>query len=322
MSEFFRNPINVLFIVIIILMGLGFFYICVSEFKRIRKYGKETRRIIEGVNSNDQAIKITEKQIKKRRRKEFFLKKFYREYMFFGGKKTKFFRNIILGFVITFMVLYIISKEPIISLCLSLSFFIMFYIKVDKKLEKKRKKYIKGFVLALRTLTATTEAGNSFEEGLKQVSTRETINPKIREEFALMSNHLKSGKSLDETLEEFYKRNSMFPEFSMFVIIMQFYSKKGGSGLHKILLDLETTLSRKMESYDEIDTELGIHKTLMNCCIYAYFLVLLLMPIFSPSFYVELANDQLGVVKALVSVALLLGASVFYKSMVRNCAEG
>lgn len=193
--------------------------------------------------------------------------------------------------MIFYVIFVLLSRDFVISLVFALAYFDLFYIFIDKKNEKNRKKYIKSFSLALRTLTASVEAGNSFEEALSLIIKRDTIGKKIRSELAYLNNNLKNNKPLEDALEEFWKRNSLFQEFSMFVIVMQFYSKKGGEGLAKILLNLEKTLENKVESYSEIDTELGIHKTLMNILIYGYFVFLLVIKLFLPEFYIDLSYD-------------------------------
>lgn len=324
MNDFLRKYMGYVFIGIILIIVCFILYRIYSIIKENLNYSKKTKQIITGLSEQDQSVKITKenlKETKKKTKKKNFLVKLYRENIFFDGSKLKFFRNLIVGYVVLAVIFFILSSDILLSIIFALSWFVLFYIVVDKKNEKNRKKYIKGFSLALKTLTASVEAGNSFEEGIALIVRRESINKKIRTEFAFLSNNLKSGKSLDDALEDFWKRNSMFPEFSMFVIVMQFYAKKGGAGLGKILLQLEETLTKKVENYAEIDTELGIHKTLMNCCIYAYFIILLGIKLFKPTFYVELSNDNLGVVKALGSVFFVFIATVFFKSMVRSAAE-
>ena len=316
------NWVLIFFIVIFALLLFAKIYTTVKE---NLTFSKTTRKIIQGIDDTEKIKNLTEQEIKKKykkRKKTNAFKKLYKEYIFFGGTGVKFFTSLAVGYIVLFILLLIVSKEPTLSLCFALAWFDLFYIVIDKKNEKHRKKYIKGFSLALRTLTASVEAGNSFEEGISLISRRDSINKKIRDEFILVSNNLKSGKALDDALEEFWQRNSMFQEFSMFVIIMQFFATKGGAGLGKILVELEDTLSKKVENYSEIDTELGIHKTLMNGCIYAYFIVLLGVKIFMPTFFLDMAADSLGIVKALGSVALIVAATVFFKSMVRSAAEG
>lgn len=324
-SEFFFDNFKYFLIGIISVLVI---LILISTFKIIRKsiiFKKKTRMIITGVDSDTKVKGINEKKknkkIKKKHRKNIILN-LYKEYVFFDGSKAKFFEILIIGYLVFYVVFVLLSRDFVLSAVFALAYFDLFYIFIDKKNEKNRKKYIKSFSLALRTLTASVEAGNSFPEALSLIIKRDTIGRKIRSELAYLSNNLKNNKSLEEALEEFWKRNSMFQEFSMFVIVMQFYAKKGGEGLGKILLDLERTLENKVESYSEIDTELGIHKTLMNILIYGYFAFLLVVKLFMPEFFVDISQDQFGIVKALGSVALLFFGTVFFKNMVRSAAEG
>ncbi len=287
------------------------------------KYNKKLRQIIEGPNLS---LKTTENVQKSKKPflggKLNVFKNFYKEYLFFGRSKRRFFMTLILGYLICFAVLYLISTDVTIALILGMSWFILFYIFYDGKNEKSRKKYIKGFSMALRTITASVEAGNSFPEAISSIARKDTMSPKIKEEFAILGNNLKSNKTLEDALNIFWERNSMFPEFSMFVIVMQFYSQKGGSGLGKILVELEKTLNEKVESYSEIDTELGVHKLLMNALIVIYFVIIFGIKLFMPNFYVELIDNDLGWLKCIGSIVCLTVAVMFFKSMVRNAAEG
>lgn len=325
MSDFFFDNFKYFLIAIISILTI---LILSSTFKLIRKnfiFKKKTRMIITGVDTNTKIKGLNENKKKKRVRtkhkKNIFLR-LYKEYIFFDGSKSRFFEFLIIGYIIFYIIFVLLSRDFIISLVLALAYFDLFYIVIDKKNEKNRKKYIKSFSLALRTLTASVEAGNTFEEAISQIIKRDTIGQKIRNELAYLNNNLKNNKSREEALEEFWKRNSLFQEFSMFVIVMQFYSKKGGEGLAKILLSLERTLENKVENYSEIDTELGIHKTLMNILIYGYFAFLFIVKLFLPEFYVDISNDKFGIIKVLGSVVLLFFATIFFKSMVRSAAEG
>ena len=209
------------------------------------------------------------------------------------------------------------------ALIFALTFDIIEYIFVESKTSKARKKYIKDFASAINVLSTSTEAGNTFEKGIATIVSRNTIGERIRNEFALISTDLKNNKPLEEALESFYKRNSGFQEISMFVVVVQFFNKKGGDGLREIFSELSQSLTNKINNYSEIDAEIGIYKMLMNFFIYAYFAILLFIPMFMPTFYPNLLDAGFtGYVKAFGSIFLYLFAIWFYKSMLRNSAEG
>lgn len=324
MLDFFIKNFKYFLIILIAFFGCLVLFTFVKIIVTNSKYNKKTRLIVSGTDSNTKVkgIKNNKTKVKKVKTKQNAFVKLYKEYIFFDGKRSGFIKGIVVGYLIFFLIFYILSQSIPVAAVFAIAYLDLFYLYVDKRNEKNRKRYIKGFSLALRTLTASVEAGNSFEEALSIITKRDSIEPKIRSEFAYLSNNLKSNKGLEEALEEFWKRNDLFPEFSMFVIVMQFYSKKGGEGLGKILLDLEKTLENKVESYAEIDTELGIHKTLMNGLIYVYFIFLFLVKLFMPAFYIDIVNDKLGILKVAGSVGLVFFSTIFFKNMVRSAAEG
>lgn len=322
--DIFTDNFKYFLIFLIAFFGIIFLYHLSKAIKNYVTYNKKVRLIILDSDSNAKvkALKAEYKKPKKTKIKENAIVKLYKEYMFFDGTKKKFIFSLILGYVISFVIFFVLSQNYGLAAILSIAYFDLFYIFIDRRNEKQRKRYIRSFSLALRTLTASVEAGNSFEEAVSTIIKRDTIGSKIRTEFAYINNGLKSNKSLEEVLNDFWARNNMFTEFSMFVIVMQFYSQKGGDGLAKILIKLEKTLEDKVESYSEIDTELGIHKTLMNVLIYGYFVFLLGVKLFMPGFYIDIAYDSIGYLKALGSVALLFVGTVYFKNMVRTSAEG
>lgn len=325
MQDFFIENFKYFLIILIAFFGCLLIYSIAKVIIRATKYNKKTRLIINGVDVNTKVKGVKENKQKKPKRvkvKQNTFVKLYKEYIFFGGKRSGFIKGVVIGLLLFFIAFYLLCQNVPISACFAIVYLDLFYLFIDKRNEKNRKKYVKSFSLALRTLTASVEAGNSFEEALSIITKRETIGAKIRSEFAYLSNNLKSNKSLEDALEEFWNRNNLFPEFSMFVIVMQFYSKKGGEGLSKILLELEKTLENKVESYAEIDTELGIHKTLMNGLIYVYFIFLFLVKLFMPTFYIDIVNDKFGILKVIGSVAMVFFSTIFFKNMVRSAAEG
>ena len=286
-------------------------------------YNKKIKHIINGMSLEDKVNDTKNNQKKKKRyKKPFFLVTLYKEYLFFDGSKYKLIVVSTLGYIVSFVTFWLLSTSVTLGLIFALAWFDLVFIYLDGKNAKKRKKYIKNFSIALRTITASVEAGNTFEEAISNIIKRETIDARIKKEFAFLSNNLKSSKTLEEALDEFWKRNNMFPEFSMFVITMQFFSKKGGEGLAGILVKLSTTLENKVESYQEIDAEMGLNKMLMNLLIIAYFVALLFVKLFMPAFYTNIIDDSLGTLKAFGSVVCLFVGTLFYKSMIRSVAEG
>lgn len=260
---------------------------------------------------------------KKKKKKEFFLKKFYNEYCFFFKNGRPMIIIALVGYAIFVVIFYILSNSIPYSLIFAFSFDIIVYIHYDGKTTKARKKYIKDFASAINVLSTSTEAGNTFEKGIASIVQRDTIGERIRYEFSLISTDLKNNKPLEEALESFYKRNSGFQEIAMFVVVVQFFNKKGGDGLREIFSELSQSLTNKINNYGEIDAEIGIYKALMNFFIYGYFIILLVIKAFMPTFYPNLLDQGLmGYFKAFGSIVLYMFSIWFYRTMLRNSAEG
>lgn len=268
------------------------------------------------LNSKESKEKIKKKKV-------FFLKKLYNEYVYFYGSGKTILIVALLGYISFVLIFYLLCSDVILSLILSLSFLIIEYIFIDGKNTKARKRYIKDFSSAISVLATSTEAGNTIEQGMATIVTRETIGEKMKYEFSLINNDLKNNKSLDTALENFYKRNSSFQEIAMFVVVVQFFNKKGGEGLRDILDDLSQSLNTKVNNYMEIDSEIGVYKVLVNFFIYGYFIALLVTKIFMPTFYSNILDQKaIGYIKIALSMILYMLAIWFYKTMMRNSAEG
>jgi len=260
---------------------------------------------------------------KKKKKKTFFIKKLYQEYVFFYDSAKAILISSLIGYVIFVLIFYLLCNDVLLATILALSYLVVEYIFIDGRITKARKKYVKDFSSAISVLSTSTEAGNTLEKGILAVTKRDTIGKKMKEEFGRINNDLKNNKPLDEALENFYKRNSMFQEVSMFVVIIQFFNKKGGDGLRDILDELSQSLNTKINNYSEIDAEVGLYKILMNFFIYGYFACILVVKMFMPTFYANILDQKTtGYLKVLVSMFLYILAIYYYKSMMRNSAEG
>ena len=324
MFDFLKNDdvINTIFIVMICVFSLLIIFSMIQILRNNIKQ-KERREKILFPEKLAHALNSPEGKKKLKKKKKFFLKKFYDEYVFFYRNGKPLIIIGIIGYAITVLILYIVSSSLPLAFVFSISFLVIEYIFVDGKTAKARKKYIKDFASAINVLATSTEAGNTFEMGIASIVVRDTIGEKVRYEFSLINNNLKNNKSREEALEEFYKRNSGFQEIAMFVVVVQFFSKKGGDGLRDIFNELSQSLSTKINNYSEIDAEIGIYKILMNAFIYLYFVLLFVINLFMPTFYANLIDQSfLGVVKAGISIGLYVFGIWFYKTMLRNSAEG
>ena len=285
-----------------------------KKYKRMLQ--TETETLSQKLNT-----KIPEAQAKKKTKNP--IKKVAMEYQYYGGDPKKLLIIGLTGYAIFVVLLFLVSQSIGIAMILAFVWFTIFYVFIDNKNQKCRKKYIKGFASALRTLSSNIEAGNTFEQAIINVTKREGMNQKIKDEFQVLSNDIKNNKTREQAIEEFYQRNSDIPEFAMFAIVMQFFSKTGGAGLGKIIAELEDALNQKVMNYDKVSAELGVNQILMNILIYGYLLALLVINFFYTTFYSGIVDSGvLGYVKCFGSVFLHLISVYFYKNMIRKCAEG
>ena len=328
-----KNEMNwILFIsalIIALLLIVGTIIFITIILNSTRKLSKKNKDIIFGKSETEKVSEFTktEKTFKdtvvyKKLTNNFFTK-FYKEFKFFDNNPIVLFGSLGVGYIIFFVIIYLVSTSLSIGIVLGFSYLAVWYIFWEGRISKQRKRYIKGFAMAIKIISASTSAGNSFETAVNILLARENVNKKIRSEFAQLSNHLKSNKTIDEALELFWKRNSMFNEVSMFCVTIQFFFKKGGSNLGKIMLKLEKAFDDKIESYSDIDTELGINKVLMNGLTYLYLIMLFALPLFMPTFYTDLIDQGgLGIAKCFGSLGLYFFGIAFFKKMTRNAAEG
>lgn len=316
------NTIRLIFIVIIALLGFALAFSLIKFFLNKSKNMEARKKVL----FPEKYVHILENDPRtknKKKKKEFFLKKFYNEYCFFYKNGKPMIVIALVGYVIFVVIFYILSNSIPYSLIFAFSFDIIVYIHYDGKTTKARKKYIKDFASAINVLSTSTEAGNTFEKGIASIVARDTIGERIRYEFSLISTDLKNNRPLEQALESFYKRNSGFQEIAMFVVVVQFFNKKGGDGLREIFSELSQSLTNKINNYGEIDAEIGIYKALMNFFIYGYFIVLLVIKMFMPTFYLNLLDQGfMGYLKAFGSIVLYMFSIWFYRTMLRNSAEG
>lgn len=314
----------------LISIGILFVILMVASIIKISRFSINKKKKYKNILQIDNdLLKRTiefEENVKRKNgiaKKENFIKRLYKEYTFYGGNLKKLILLAVLGYFACLLIIFLISNDVLCSIILSIVWFTILYVFIDNKNSKARKKFIKGFAQALRTLEASTNSSNSFETSIQAITAREGINPKVKDEFGQISAGLKNNKSLEQVMEEFWIRNSSIPEFAMFAIVMQFFSKSGGSGLNKILQQLEASLNQKIINYDKVDAELGINKVLMNIFVYGYVLALVIVPVFYTTFYAGITDaGAMGYIKAIASVAMHLFSVVFYKSMIRSCSEG
>ena len=310
----------------IIAFALILIAIAVYLLSRRAKYVSTSAKIVAG-NIDGHDPKRTKKKIMNpegsfaKRLKKNSLVKLYKEYIFFKGKTSRLVAVGVLGYAVFLVAFYFLSKSVPLAIIFSFSWGIILYIIIDGRTGKKRKKYIKGFSTALKTISASVEAGNTFQVAVQLILNRDTTSPRVKEEFALLNNDLKTNKSIEEALESFYKRNNMFQEISLFVVTIQFFFKKGGENLSKVLVDIEKAFEKKIENYSEIDTELGINKMLMNVLIYGYLGMFFVLPLFMPTFYPKLIEGDFGILKALGSQVLFYFGVIFFRNQIRRVAE-
>ncbi len=318
-----KETLRIVFIVIITFFALMVLLTFITIISRKLKEKEKAGRIL-FPEKYSYILNTEEVKKKVKTKKEFFLKRIYKEYVFYY-KNGRFVLIVgLVGYLITSVILYAMSGSLPVSFILGLTFLVILYIFVDGKTTKARKKYIKDFAAAINTLAVSTEAGNTLEKGIQTIIQRtDTIGEKIRQEFAYVNNDLKNNRSLEEALDGLYERNKGIQEITMFVIVISFFSKKGGEGLRDILNELSQSLTNKINNYSEIDAEIGIYKGLMNFFIYGYFLVIMLVNLFYPTFYANIIDQgSLGIIKCVGSILVYTFAIYFYRMLLRNSAEG
>lgn len=262
-------------------------------------------------------------KLQNKTKKKNFIVRLIDDYGYYGGNKKKLLLVTVAGYIILTLILYLLAKDILLAILLGFTWLTVVFVFIDGRNSKNRKIFIKSFSQALRTLSASIQSGGSFEGGVKTIMNREGINEHVRKEFTIINNDLVNNKTLGEIMEDFWKRNSTIPEFAMFAIVIQFFSKTGGAGLGRILGQLEDSLNEKVINYDRVDAELGVNKILMNLFIYGFMGALFIVPIFKTDFYPSLIDSgAMGYLKALGSVALHIFSVVLFKGIIRKCSEG
>ncbi len=312
---------KIIFIAMMVVLALA---IILSFISIIRNNARERLRQKQLVLPEKYASKIvTEKEKKpKKMKKDFFLIAMYKEYVFFYGSGKRVIIEGLVGYATLMVIMFLITSDVVFALLISLSWFALLYNRIDNANTKKRKRYIKDFASAISVMYTAAEAGNTLQASIKQVTERDTIGTRIRTEFANINKDLVNNVSLKDALENFYARNKMFAEIGMFVIIMQFYSLKGGDGLKDILEDISFSLNRKITAYAEIDAELGIYTIMMNVFVYGYFALIVAIKFFMPTFYADMFDNGMQYAQAFGSAFMYMFGIWFYKSMMRGTAEG
>ena len=324
-KEFFLSKeIKYVFYGLIAIFSLLILYSIFKLIKNTLSTKKKYKKMLQiEKDSLSQQLSVTLPEVEIKKKSKNPIKNLVNEYKFYGGKPNILLIVALSGYALFFLILFIISGSVLLALILSIVWFTILYVFIDNKNQKNRKKYIKGFASALRSLASSTEVGNSFEQSIETVSKREGMNEKIKDEFVQISNDIKNNRTREQAIEDFWKRNSDIPEFAMFAIVMQFFSKTGGAGLSKIISQLEDALNQKVMNYDKVNAELGVNNVLMNIFIYGYLGALLFVNLFYTTFYSGLVDaGVLGYVKAFGSVFLHFIATILYKNMIRKCAEG
>lgn len=318
-------------IVFSIIFGLMIIYlgfISIKHFKEKRNESKKIYNIIEGVTDQEKAIELKkeiekkkQEKNKKKPKKTNALVQLYKEYLFFDGSKLKFFLTIGLGTLGCFLIYILLSKNVLISLILSLLFLVVYYLIIESNLKKKRIKYIKSFVTSLEVISSSIIAGNSLEEALLTVTRRERLNSKLRREFILLTNNLKSNISLEEALENFSQRNYLFEEITMFCIVIQFFQKSGGRNMARIFESLKKSLNQKVENYSLIESKISMYTVCFNIFAIVELAATIICPFFFENFYENIAATTLNMLKLVGSVAVTCFAVVLFKNSIKRAAE-
>lgn len=320
--NFISKHFTVILVALIIIFALMLAVLIIKNVSQTNKQNKKMRLLIEGVDRNMKDEKEVEeiKKVVTKKKRFASIRNLYKEYIYFGGTKLSFIQKMVYGYLLFFIIYLVISFEVIPSLILALLYFVVFYLWIDMKNTKNRKKYMKAFSMSLRVICSSLEAGNTFPVAIKNIISKNTIMERLKHEFILLDNNLRTNMSLDDAMDLFYQRNNMFQEFSMFVTIVQFSTKKGEVGLKNVLLGLQETMEKKIENYSEIDSEIGMYQTIFYIIILAEVLVTFLMKLFKPEFFITMSTGM-GPLKLIGSVVLAFAGVLFFKNMIRNAAE-
>lgn len=288
-----------------------------DEKKRKKKLGS----LVNGVTLEEQMQFISKMKPKVKKPKKYPFKGFIDEYAYFDGNFKKMIITLISGYILFFLLYFIITKNVVISLSFAFYFILIYYLKVSSGLQKKRIKFLRSFSSALEIYSASLEAGNSTSTAIEQITQRKNLHPKVIREFDLLHNDLADGTSLEQALNEFWKRNNMFNEVTMFVIVVQFYEKTGGRNTKQMFGDMKKSINTTIESYSQIDSRTSIYSMMLLIFTIISVAFTLVGGFFIDGFYTSLTGSFIGYVKMYGSMLLLIFANYFQRSMVKNAAE-
>lgn len=316
--------IGVISIVLVLIVNAVF-----SIFADAKDRKKKAIKIIEGTSDLERGLELKKskkkdnekdkKKIKKKKKIPFI--DIYQQYIFFGGTKRKFWLTIILGYLGFVGVYFIFSRNILISLILSLLYLVLWYVLTENNVKRKRLHYLKSFVSCLDIISSSVQAGNSLEESFNSIIRRDKINPKMKTEFTILSNNLKSNIPMEEALERFLQRNNLFSEFSMFVIVIQFFVKSGGRNMKKIFSSLQTSLNQKVENYSTIEGNLTQYTMAFNLFLILEIAASFVAPLFLKDFYTNIGASTMGYIKLIGSVVLAVFCTYMFKSSIKTAAE-
>ncbi len=311
-------------VTLLFILFITFMYITNKIVIRLKEKANKTESLIKGLRVEDQIkFEKTEKRNKFKNNlltKKYPFKKILSEYHFFGGEYKSLIIKLSVGFVSSFLIYFILTKNFLLSLIFSFLFFLLFYNRIDGMNKKMRMSYLKSFASSLEIISSGLEAGNSLETSFLSIQKKETLNAKIIKEFAILNNHLKSGASLNDALDKFWDRNKMYDEFAMFVIILQFSAKDGGAGLKKIFLTMKASLTTKVENYSLIESKISSYKMMFKIFTMLGIGATLFGNFFMPGMYEHLSTP-IGYAQALGGIVVIFLANFLFNGMIRSAAE-
>lgn len=285
------------------------------------KTSKKKERVFGTIVPNTSVVTAKEKKLKHKKEHFAMIKKAYRDYMYFGGKKKNIIRWLLLGYIGYVLIFFALSQNIGFGLILGLNWFTVYYFILTNGNEKKRKKFIKQFNSALRVISSSLEASNTFRMAIENVAKKDTITGKLHAEFVRLDNQLKTNISLNTALKDFQKRNSLFPEVNMFCTVISFASRKGEEGIKGIIFQLEETLQQRLDNYLEIDSEISLYKIVFYIVLGVSNVAPMLLPFIKPEFWTSHENF-LGVLKLIVSPLLNFVSMFLFKKFINSSAEG
>ncbi len=308
-------------IVELTLIGIIIFMTVASILRVNYKNSKQKEKTIGTIVPKVRNVSIKDKSLKVKKERFKGFKKAYSDYIYFGGSKKKLFRNIFIGYLAYVLVFLLLSKNIAFGLILGLNWLTVFYFILTNSNEKKRKKFIKQFNSALRVISSSLDASNTFRMAISNVAKKETITGKLHSEFVRLDNQLKTNISLTTALKDFKNRNALFPEVNMFCTVISFASRKGEEGIKGIISQLEETLQQKLDNYLEIDSEISLYKIVFYIILGISNVAPVLFPLFKPEFWTSHENFM-GYVKMIASPVLNFCSMFLFKKFINSSAEG